>query len=134
MGRVLLGALCGTGLFLVPGCALALFGAGAGAGYVITRELEGEGGLESEVREDVDVVWLASIESLDILHDLKTDVIVQDSPREARAVVDGREITLQVDAYDLNRTILRVQAQGPLGVDEDAARRVMEDIVARLKR
>ncbi|MFT5689983.1 MAG: hypothetical protein ACI8PQ_002833, partial [Planctomycetota bacterium] len=87
-------------LLILPSCALAVLGAGAGAGYVIKRELDKEGALEAEVREDVDAVWLATIESLDILHDIKTDVVVQDFPREARAVIDTRDVTIVVEAYD----------------------------------
>ncbi|MFT7542282.1 MAG: hypothetical protein ACI9K5_003261 [Gammaproteobacteria bacterium] len=121
-------------LLILPSCALAVLGAGAGAGYVIKRELDKEGALEAEVREDVDAVWLATIESLDILHDIKTDVVVQDFPREARAVIDTRDVTIAVEAYDLDRTILRVQARGPLGPDESVAQMVQDDIILRLTR
>lgn len=119
---------------LAPGCALAVLGAGAGAGYVITRELEDGDGLEAEVQEDVDVVWIAAIESLDILHDLNTDVVLQDFPREARAVVDGRDVSVTVDAYDLDRTILRVRARTALAPDEELERQLLDDIVGRLER
>ena len=125
--------LLATTLVAAPGCALAVLGAGAGAGYVITRELGDEGGLEAEVREDVDKVWLATIESLDILHDLNTEVVLQDFPREARAVVDGREVWVQVEAYDLDRTLVVVHARGPLGPDDKAERRLLDDLIARLQ-
>jgi len=120
-------------LLLGPGCALAVLGAGAGAGYVITRELGEDGGLEAEVREDVEVVWLAALESLDILHDLNTDVVIQDVlPREARATIDTREVWVRVEAYDLDRTILRVHARGTFGPDPTTERLVLDDIIGRL--
>ena len=115
----------GTG----SGCILAI---GAGAGYVLSREVGPDEVQSVEVSKDVDRVWEATRESLEILHDLNTELVFTASPRTGKAVVDGAEVLVEVLAIDLDVTRIRIRADRALYKDAHIASMVERDILKRL--
>lgn len=115
---------------LLPSCVLA---AGAGIGYVISREVLTDSTHEAHVKDDVDRVWEMSRESLEILHDLNTEIVAAETGRQLDGKVDGSRVTITVEAFDYQHSILRVHAEGALSGDSETAARVLNDILARLQ-
>ncbi|HED66305.1 MAG TPA: hypothetical protein ENJ09_12220 [Planctomycetes bacterium] len=116
---------------LTTGCVLL---AGAGVGYVVSREVRPGAVQEAEVADDVDRVWPSSKETAEILHDSGTQVRVQDSPRRIQLEVDGAKVVIEVEAVDLDRTLVRVSAQKYLGADSKTAEEVMGNVLRRLQK
>lgn len=121
-----------TSLLVLPtSCGLA---AGAGLGYVISREVLPGAVHEAHVAADVDLVWPMTMESLEILHDLGSEVSVTEGTRRVETRIDGSVVTVQVAAYEMDRTVVNVEAQGPLRDDPHTARVVLENILDRVER
>ncbi len=131
--RKILGTLGLLGLFLLPsGCAAAI--AGVGAGLIISRDVLPNETATAQVRLDVEAVWPSVKETLSILNDLQAgDVVFSEYPRTALGRVDGSRIDVAVEAYDLERTVIKVQAEARLGTsDLETAEMVLTKILDRL--
>ena len=124
----LLALIASTGL---SSCAVVL--AGAGAGYFIKREVIDDQTHTARIRLDVDQVWVSVREALEILHDSGTELSFQTSPRKATCRIDGAEVEVFVDAYDLDVSELRVHAEKYLTNDTGIAKRVLEEILGRIE-
>jgi hypothetical protein len=111
------------------GCVVAV---GAGAGYVVSHEVLPNDVHAAQVERDVDLVWPCVRETLEILKEPKSQVLSQEDPRLATANVDGAFVTVEVIAYDLDRTEIRVQAQKTIGNESAAAAAVLNRILERL--
>ncbi len=106
--------------------------AGAGAGYVISREITADKLYSIDVKVDVDEVWPATRESLEILHDLNTELRFTEQPRVGFAIVDGAEVTVEVLAIDLDHARVRIRARKPLVDAGRTAELVERTILAQL--
>ena len=121
--------LLALSLPLLPGCALV---AGAGVGYVVYEKALNDSVHEAQVKDDVERVWASVQETMEILVDPKTEPVVHDFPRTIEAKVDGADVEVEVETYDLERTVIRVRADKYLGRDESTASVVMNKILDRL--
>lgn len=127
--RLLCAPLLLAAASVLPGCALV---AGAGVGYVVSQQVLGDVHV-SQVQDDVDRVWAVTQETLAVLVDPGTDLSIQDYPRVAKCRIGGAEVVVEVEAYDLDRTLLRVKAKKYLASDGATAAQVMGDIIERLE-
>ncbi len=131
MTRHLPGVLA-LALLLLLSASSCILVAGAGAGYIISREVSDDEVYSVEVRQDVDHVWATARESLEILHDLNTELNFTASPRVGTATVDKALVTVEVLAIDLDRTRVRIKAERPLLGDDHTAEMVQRHILDRL--
>lgn len=120
-------------------CALLPFAscgvvAGAGIGYVISREVLPGAIHEATVAVDIDEVWPLACESLEVLHDLGTELTIDPQARHAVAEIDGSRVIADVLAYDFERTVVRIEAESPLARDPKTADAVMRNILGRIER
>ncbi|MDE0896164.1 MAG: hypothetical protein OSB10_06225 [Planctomycetota bacterium] len=118
---VVLSLSCTLGL---SSCILLV---GAGAGYAVSQEL-----LPSEVQTslelvDVETAWESAQETM--RQRAEDGIQTTDYPRRIECVVAGAEVEVQVEAYDLNRTLIRVRAKRYLLEDDNTARMVMNYIL-----
>ena len=119
-------------LLTVTGSSCVAVVAGAGVGYVISQEVLPNEVHTAEVRDDAGHVWALSRETLEILADPGTNVELADSGRSAKAKVNGATVTLDVEAYDLDRTLIRVQAEKYLSSDGRTAEEVISSVLDHL--
>ena len=112
------------------GCILV---AGAGAGYIISKEINKDDVYVAEVARDVDLVWTVVGESLEILCDVGKAVEITEGKRIAKTKVNGADVVVEVVAFDLDRTMLRVRADKPLASDPRTAEMVQRHILDRLR-
>jgi hypothetical protein len=117
---------------LPAGCVLFAAGAGAGVGYLVSKEVLPNDVHTARVRLDVDEVWPRAKEVLGFLVDPTHEVRALESPRRATAVIDGKTVTVVVEAFDVGQSIIRVEAVGPLGSDSGAAEDVLNRILDKL--
>lgn len=120
--------------------ALALSGSGcivaaaAGAGYLVSREVLPDEVHTAQVNDDAERVFLVAQETLGFLIEPGTEVTTQQFPRVAKGKVDGADVTITIEAFDLDRTTIKVQAEKPLRHDGATANEVLNRILDRLKR
>lgn len=111
---------------LVSSCAVI----GAGVGIVASQELLDNNTYISTIERDVSFVWpevklYLSETSLDLIE-------VNEELRTVEARIDGADVLASVEAWDIDRTIVRVQAR-KFGVnDGEMARVIMDRIHQRL--
>lgn len=111
---------------LVSSCAVV----GLGAGVVVSQELLDNNTYVSHIERDISFVWpevkiYLSEASLDLIE-------VDESTRTAKARIDGADVRASVEAWDMDRTIIRMEAKR-FGVnDGEMARTIMERIHERL--
>ncbi len=100
---------------------------GAGAGYVVGQEILPGSVHQAMVLRDVDTVWA---QAQDTLQDMKIgDYETTSYPRRIETVVDGADVEVVVEAYDLNRTVIKVTAKRYLSHDDDLAQLVLDRIL-----
>ncbi len=114
---------------VVPSCAVV---AGAGVGYVLYQEVLENDVHIAMVQDDVDRVWASVQETMGFLIDPKTELVVHAFPRRVEAKVDGTDVAVEVQAYDIDRTEIRVEAEKFLARDGATAAEVMGEILDRL--
>lgn len=113
--------LCTFGL---SSCDLLVGGA---AGYAVSQEV-----LPNEVHTslelvDVQTAWASAQETM---RDRAEDGIeTTDYPRRIECEVAGADVEVEVEAYDLNRTLIRVRARRYFLEDDDVARMVLNYIL-----
>ena len=113
----------------LPGCLAAAVG--AGAGLIASQELMDNNAYVSRLNKDVRKVWpvvktFMSDASLELIE-------VDEEVRLAKAKIDGASVTVSVEAYDLDKTIMRVSARKYGLNDGELARLIMERIHRRLE-
>lgn len=108
-------------------CVAAL---GVGAGIVASQELANNNTYITHLNQDVKTVW-PQVKLF--LADASMELIeMDDELRVARARIDGSVVTVGVEAYDIDRTVMKVNAR-KFGVnDGEMARIVTERIQHRL--
>ena len=114
-----------------PGCVLAV-GAAAGAGYLISREVRDEYHT-ARVARDTDTTWQAVIETLEILKDVGTEVEQDADRRQATARVSGADVSVSVEAYDLDSTLIRISAEKFLVDAPSTAESVLNKTLDRIE-
>ncbi|MEM7309552.1 MAG: hypothetical protein AAF682_22950 [Planctomycetota bacterium] len=120
-------------LALVPlGTSCVAAAAGAAAGFLVSREVLPNDLRTATVSFDVDEVWAISKERMEILS--MTTIEVQEYPRVITGEVDGADVTIEVHAYDLDRTIVTVDATKFGFAKGETADRVMNAILDTLSR
>lgn len=122
-------ALAASLPLLCTGCiGLAV---GAGAGYLVSQELEPKGQRTEALYVPLEDAWLTTKDVLSIMSSEPLEFI--EFPRTAIARIDGSRVTVEVTVYDVDRTQVRVQAKRlgfPAG---ETANRVLEVISSRLE-
>jgi hypothetical protein len=127
--RSILLLLCLAPLALpTAGCIVA---AGAVGGYVLYDEV-GAGGAVAHVTFDVDEVWPTSQAVLREISEEEVTVVSNVVPREASTRIDERTISVQVLAFDLDHSVLRVEAKAGGLPDYHYAKMVRDRILERL--
>ncbi len=106
--------------------------AGAGVGYVVYQEVLENDVHIAMVQDDVDRVWTSVQETMGFLVDPKTEIVVHAFPRRVEAKVDGADVVVEVQAHDIDRTEIRVEADKFLAHDGATAAEVMGEILDRL--
>lgn len=104
--------------------------AGAAAGYVISSEVMPGEVHTVTVADDVDVVWSSAKSALTSISTEPLDVT--EMPRIAKGVVDGCDVTLEVQAFDIDRTVINVQAEKYKTTRGATAQRVIDRVLAEL--
>ncbi len=114
---------------LVGGCVGVA--AGAVGAVVITQEMLDNNTYVSQLNEDVKTVW--STVKIFLAENSLELIETDDHARLAKAKIDGAMVEVQVEAYDLDKTIMRVAARR-FGVnDGELARTIMERILRQLE-
>ncbi len=129
MTRSLVRSTFALTLPFLSGCALV---AGAGVGYVVYEKALNDSVHEAQVKDDVDTVWASVQETMGFLIDPKTELTVRTFPRSIQARVDGADVVVEVETYDIDRTIIRVRAEKYLTHDGATSNEVMKAILDRL--
>lgn len=114
---------------LLAGCGALL---GVGAGVVISQEALDNNTYVAHIPQDADIVWATAKSSLSRQ---STELMqVDESLRKARAVIDGANVELSVEVFDLNRSVMRVSAKkfgvGTGEIAEMTLNRVLRDLQA----
>ena len=114
---------------LLSGCVLV---AGAGVGYVVSQKVLPNDVHVAQVALDVEQVWPSARETVGFYVDPGTEAVVQEFPRQIEAKIDGARVRVEVEAHDLDRTLVRVHAEKFFANDDATAQRVMDAILDRL--
>lgn len=92
---------------MLTGCAAAVIG--VGAGIVASQELLDNDTYVSHINQDVKVVWPVV---KTYLSETSPDLIeVDETLRVAQARIDGSLVTVSVEAYDIDRSVMRCTAR-----------------------
>jgi hypothetical protein len=89
------------------GCAAAALG--VGAGVLISQEMMDNNIYVGQLNSDVNKVWSSAKTTLS--HSSLKPIDVDNEVRTATAEVDGAKVTINVETYDLNRSLLKVTAK-----------------------
>lgn len=104
--------------------------AGAGAGYLISQEVLPGAIHQAQVKRDVSDTWA---QTQITMRDLKVgDFEITDYPRRIETDVQGASVEVVVEAYDLNRTLIKVKASRYLTSDDEVASMILNRIVEDL--
>lgn len=116
---------------LLTGCVLA---AGAAAGYVVSQKVLPNNVHMAQVALDVEEVWPSVKETVSFYQEPGSEPSVQEFPRRIEAKIDGANVTVEVEAIDVDRSTVRVSAEKYLGMGKDnaTASKVMSGILDRL--
>ncbi len=125
--------------FLIALCLLPLgsscvaVAAGAVGGVVLANEFSDSSTDVVHLNVDVKKVWptVTTVLSESSLELIETD----DTVRLAKAKIDGSTVTVQVEPYDIDKSILQVKARkwGGALPDGETARLITEKITRRLQ-
>jgi len=90
---------------LLSGCVALL---GLGAGVIISQDVLDNETYVAQLNEDVDVVWAVAKSSLS--HQSDSPITVENDLRTATGLVDGADVIVSVEAFDLDRCRMSVSA------------------------
>ena len=108
----------------LPSCLLV---AGGAAGYVVSQEVLPGNVHTSIVLFDVDSTWASAQQTM---RDKAEDGIeTTDYPRRIECEVAGADVEVKVEAYDMNRSLLRVKASRFLSADNDVAKMILNKLI-----
>ena len=116
--------LIGTLAFSQTACILAV---GAGAGYLVSQEVLPNQVHQAQVKLDVESVWA---QAQTTVREMKVgEFSITYYPRRIETTVDQAEVEVIVEAYDLNRTIIKVHAERYLTSNDEIAEKVLNRIL-----
>lgn len=107
------------------------FAVGAGAGYLVSQELEPKGQRTEALFAPLDDAWDVTCDVLRIMSSEPLEFI--EFPRTAIGRIDGARVTVEVTVYDVDRTQVRVRARRMSLSAGDTAHRVLSVISNRLE-
>jgi hypothetical protein len=116
---------------LVAGCFVA---AAAGAGYVVSTQVLPNNVHVAQVSLDVEKVWPSVKETVGFFQSPGTELEIKEMPRTIEARVDGAKVQVEVEAYDIDQTVIRVVAEKYLAKDNATAAEVLQSILDRLNK
>jgi len=126
MRQPLIALLCLAPLF--SGCIAAA--AGVGAGILISQEGVDNNTYVAQLPHDVKLAW-SSVKTTLSQTSLKP-IDTRDDLRTATADVDGAKVTVVVEAFDIDKSVVRVSAR-KLGISNgEIAKMVFDRIVSNL--
>lgn len=111
------------------GCVLA---AGAVGGYIIHQEVLPSKTEIAHVTVDVLDVWAITQTVVGEMDSEEIVTRVEPLPRTLEAKVEKSEVVIEVSAYDVDRTLIRVTATRSGITNSDLRKRIMNRILARL--
>jgi hypothetical protein len=114
---------------LFSSCVAAAVGAVAG-GVIISQEVLDQSTYVSSLNIDVNRTWTTTKTTLS--HMSTKPIDTDEQLRSAKADIDSGTVTVSVETYDLNRSILRVSAKKYGVVNGQLARTVNDKILAEL--
>jgi len=117
-------------LLAAQGCAGLV--AGAGVGFLVSQQVLPNNVHVAQVRTDAAQAWPVVHETLSFFVDPGTEMELQDYPRVARAKIEGAKVTVEVEAYDEQVSLIRVYAERMFTADSELAARIMTKILERL--
>ena len=109
----------------LAGCVSPAFNDGVYATDVTDVEVH-----SSQVRVDVEEVWHVAQDVFGIMS--SEPLRVTEFPRTLYGKVDGAKVTVEVLAFDLNRTTVKVRAKRLGFSDGRVAERVLQTLLAKL--
>jgi hypothetical protein len=121
-----------AGVLCLPlvSCAGAIIG--LGAGLIVSQEVLDNQVYVTQLQADVGDVWAVAKRSLS---DMSTSVLEIDADvRMARGTVDKGNVTVTVEAFDLNRSVLKVKAVKYGLANGELAKVVSDRIVRNLEK
>jgi hypothetical protein len=117
---------------LISGCAAVAVG--AIGSLMISNEVTANHIVEARLNADVSKVWPTVRTTLSdkSLQPIELD----DNIRQAKAKIDSAWVTVTCEAYDLDKTVMKVRAAKYAGTinDPEMARLIQEAIMLRLER
>ncbi|HTF91345.1 MAG TPA: hypothetical protein VK843_23230 [Planctomycetota bacterium] len=116
---------------LFSGCAAVAVG--AIGGLVLSKEVSDNNVFETRLNIDVSKVWPMVKKTLS---DASLETIeIDENVRSAKAKIDGSTVTVWVEAYDLDKTVMRTRATKYGGTINDPGRAtaLQERIITRLE-
>ena len=125
MGGAEAGRLSENDVALAGGCVSPAFNDGAYATEQSSVEVH-----SAQIRIDVEEVWYVAQEVFGVMSSEPLEVT--EFPRTLHGKVDSARVTVEVLAYDLNRTTLKVRAKRLGFSDGQIASRVLDTLLARL--
>lgn len=108
--------------------------AGAGIGYVISREVLPGTIHQAHLAVEIDQVWELSCESLEVLHDVGSQLVIDEEERMITTEVNGAQVVVAVKPHDAANTVVRITAEGPFSSDPDTGSLVMQNVIDRVQR
>ena len=120
--------LAGLSTF-ATGCAGVV--AGGVAAVVVSQEMIDNNTFVSHVNQDVTQVWPTA--KVFLAEQSQKLIETDDQARVATAEVDGAKVSISVEAYDLDKSVVRVAAKRYGVNDGDLARVVTERFTRRLE-
>lgn len=115
---------------LFTGCLVAA----AGAGFIVSQQVLPNDVHMAQVARDIEEVWPSVKETLSYYQEPGSQPMVQEFPRSIDARVDGAEVRIEVEAIDIDRSVIRVSAEKYLGNDKATATKVLNGILDRLQK
>lgn len=124
-----------TSAFLLAGLSTLLSScagivAGGVAAVVVSQEMLDNNTYVSHVNQDVSQVWPTA--KVFLAEQSQELIETDDQARWASADVDGAKVEISVEAYDLDKSVVRVAAKRYGVNDGDMARIITERITRRL--
>ena len=114
---------------LATGCAGVV--AGGVAAVVVSQEMIDNNTYVSHVNQDVTQVWPTA--KVFLAEQSQKLIETDDQARLATAEVDGAKVSISVEAYDLDKSVVRVAAKRYGVNDGDLARVINERFTRRLE-
>ena len=117
-------------LFLAITCLSSCIAvAGVGAGALVANDYLSDTPHVAHIPVDVEVIWPATVEHLSQMG--ATEMEIQNYPRLIKAKVYEGTISIKVEAYDLDHTVIRLQFRKTGLIDNTAGESILSELIHR---